>query len=99
MKQNTWKKWIGIAVAVVIVLVVAAGIAVFALRIDPAEAQQIALDTAGGGEVVAQEVSNEGLWNEYEYTIVNGDKWYNISINGFGFIEEMEQGTGQYSGR
>ena len=54
--------------------------AVMLLRVDPAEAQNIALSQTGGGEIVSQEVSSEGLWNEYSYTIVNGDTWYEIEI-------------------
>lgn len=49
-----------------------------------------------GGEIVSQEVSSEGLWNEYSYGIVNGDTWYDIEISGFGNVTEMESGTGQY---
>ena len=60
------------------------------------QAQQIALDAAGGGEIVSQEVSSEGLWNEYSYGIVNGDTWYDIEISGFGNVTEVESGTGQY---
>ena len=71
-------------------------IAVFALRIDAAEARQIALDTAGGGEVIGQETSSEGLWNEYSYEIVNGDTWYDIEVSGFGHITELESSTSQY---
>lgn len=49
------------------------------------------MNQTGGGEIVSQEISNEGLWNEYSYTIVNGDSWYDIEINGFGQITELEQ--------
>ena len=34
-------------------------------------------------EIVNQEVSSKGLWNEYQYTIVNGDYLYEIEIDGF----------------
>ena len=41
-------------------------IAVSVLRVDAAKAQEIALNQTGGGEIVSQEISNEGLWNEYK---------------------------------
>ena len=96
MKNMSVKKMAGIAVAAVVALVVIGVAAVLALRIDAAQAQQIALDTAGGGEVVSQEISSEGLWNEYSYVIVNGDSWYDIEISGFGNVTELESGTGTY---
>lgn len=96
MKNMSVKKIIGIIVGVVVALAVVGVAAVMLLRIDAAEAQQIALETAGGGEVRSQEISNEGLWNEYSFEIVNGDSWYDIEINGFGTVTEMETGTGPY---
>ena len=96
MKHLSVKKLVGIIVGAVVVLAVIALAAIFALRVDGTEARQIALDTAGGGEVISQEVSSEGLWNEYSYKIVNGDTWYDIEVSGFGHITELESGTGQY---
>ena len=96
MKNLSVKKLVGIAVGAVAALAVIALAASLVLRVDSAEARQIALDAAGGGEVVSQEVSREGLWNEYSYKIVNGDTWYDIEVSGFGHITEMESGTGQY---
>ena len=96
MKNLSVKKLVGIGVGAVALLSVFALVAIFALRVDSAEARQIALDAAGGGEVVSQETSSEGLWNEYSYQIVNGDTWYDIEISGFGNITELESGTGQY---
>ena len=96
MKHLSVKKLVGIIVGAVVVLAVIALAAIFALRVDGTEARQIALDTAGGGEVISQEVSSEGLWNEYSYKIVNGDPWYDIEVSGFGNVTEMESGTGQY---
>lgn len=96
MKNMSVKKIVGIVVGIIVALAVIAVAAVMLLRIDAAEAQQIAMETAGGGEVVSQEISREGLWNEYSYVVVNGDTWYDIEINGFGTITEMESGTGQY---
>ena len=96
MKHLSVKKLVGIAVGAVAALAVIALAASLALRVDGTEARQIALDTAGGGEVISQEVSSEGLWNEYSYKIVNGDTWYDIEVSGFGNVTEMESGTGQY---
>lgn len=98
MKNVSVKKLVGIVIAVAAALIVVAVVAIFALRVDSAEAQQIALNAAGGGEIVTQEVSSEGLWNEYSYGIVNGDTWYDIEVSGFGNITEMESGTGTYRG-
>lgn len=94
MKKLGIKGIIGIAVGVVIILLAGGFAAVMLLRVDPAEAQNIALSQTGGGEIVSQEVSSEGLWNEYSYTIVNGDTWYEIEIGGFGGIEGIESGSG-----
>lgn len=88
------KKMAGGIIAVIAAVIVIAVIAVLALRVDAAEAEQIALNQAGGGEIVESEVSREGLLNEYSYTVVNGDRWYQIEITGFGNIEEMESGQG-----
>ena len=98
MKNLSVKKIAAIVIGAAAALAAVALTAVFALRIDAAEARQIALDTAGGGEVIGQEISREGLWNEYSYVIVNGDTWYDIEISGFGSVEELESGTGQYRG-
>ena len=91
MKNMSVKK-----IVAMIVGAVAAVAAVLALRVDSAEAQQIALDTVGGGEIVSQEVSSEGLWNEYSYEIINGDTWYDIEISGFGSVTELESVSSQY---
>ena len=91
MKNMSVKKIVAMIVGAAAVLAVAAVAAVLALRVDSAEAQQIALDTVGGGEIVSQEVSSEGLWNEYSYEIINGDTWYDIEISGFGSAGERQQ--------
>ena len=96
MKNLSVKKLAGISAGAVAVLIIVAVVAIFALRVDSAEAQQIALNAAGGGEIVTQEVSSEGLWNEYSYEIVNGDTWYDIEVSGFGHITELESSTSQY---
>ena len=56
MKNMSVKKIVAMIVGAAAVLAVAAVAAVLALRVDSAEAQQIALDTVGGGEIVSQEV-------------------------------------------
>ena len=96
MKNVCVNNLVGIGAGAAAAQAVVALAAVFALRVDSAEARQIALDAAGGGEVVAQEVSSEGLWNEYSYEIVNGDTWYDIEVSGFGSVTEMESSTGLY---
>lgn len=96
MKNLSVKKLVGIGVGAAAALAVVALVAVFALRVDSAEARQIALDAAGGGEVISQEVSSEGLWNEYSYKIANGDTWYDIEVSGFGNITELESSTTLY---
>ena len=96
MKNLSVKKIAAIVIGAAAALAAVALDAVFALRIDAAEARQIALDTAGGGEVIGQEISSEGLWNEYSYVIVNGSTWYDIEVSGFGRVTELESGTGTY---
>lgn len=88
------KKGIGFAIVGIVVLVVILVSFVLMKKIDSQEAQNIALEQAGGGEIVAQEISKEFLWNEYSYTVQNGDKWYEIEIDGFGNIEGIDSGTG-----
>ena len=83
-------KWIGLFIAVIVIFV--AG--VMTLRVDSQEAQNIALEQAGGGKIVAQEIEKGFLLNEYSYTVQNGENWYQVDINGFGNVEEVESGTG-----
>lgn len=96
MEKTSAKKIALIVIAIIVVICIIAFIAIFNLRVDSAQAMEIALEKAGGGEVISEEISSEGLWNEYSYVITNGDKWYDIEISGFGNITEMESGTGQY---
>lgn len=95
MKQVSKKGIIGLATGLVVILIIGL-ILVLILRVDSQEAQKIAMEQVGGGEVVSEEISREGLWNEYSYVIVNGDRWYDIEIGGFGGVSEIETGTGQY---
>lgn len=94
MKKFSVAGIIGIVAGAVVVLAIIGFIAVVVLRVDATEAQSIALTQTGGGEIVSQEISNEGLWNEYSYTIVNGNNWYDIEISGFGQVTELEQSAG-----
>ena len=89
------KKFIGItAAAIVAVIIIAAG-AIFFLRATPSEARETALVQTGGGEIVSESISSEGLWNEYDFVIENGDTWYEIEVSGFGNVTERVSGTGQ----
>ena len=81
-----------LCVAVAVTALVFGGIFIF--RIDETKAEQIALETAGGGEIVKREVNSDGLIKEFTYVVKNGDTWYEIEIGGFGQVEEMESGTG-----
>ena len=83
-------KWIGLFVAVIVIFIAV----VMTQRIDSQEAQNIALEQAGGGKIVAQEIEKGLLLNEYSYTVQNGENWYQVDINGFGSVEEVESGTG-----
>jgi len=83
-------KWIGLFIAVIVIFVAV----VLIQRIDSQEAQNIALEQAGGGKIVAQEIDKGLLLNEYSYTVQNGENWYQVDINGFGNVEEVESGTG-----
>lgn len=88
------KKIVAIVAGAIVALVIVIIAAILLLRIDAAEAEQIALEYTGGGEIVEREISSEGLWKEYDYIIQNGDQWYDIEISGFGNIEGIESGTG-----
>lgn len=92
--SKTIKKIIIICVCVAVALTALSLGGILIFRIDETKAEQIALEKAGGGEIVAREVNNEGLLKEFSYVVKNGDNWYKIEIGGFGQIEEMESGTG-----
>ena len=91
--------FIGIAVIVVLAAVL---IGSLALRVDVTQARETALAAAGGGEVISQEIDQEGLWNEYSFDIMNGDMWYEVEINAFGSVtglESSQSGYGDYTHR
>ncbi len=87
-------KWIGLSIGGIAILIVIFVTVVLTQRIDSQEAQNIALEQAGGGKIVAQEIDKGLLLNEYSYTVQNGDNWYQVEINGFGNVEEIQSGTG-----
>ena len=95
MKKLSKKGIAGIVIGIIVVIAIIVIAIIMTMRIDSAEARSIALSQAGGGEVQSEEVSSEGLWNEYSYVIINGDKWYEIETGGFGGIGEVKSGTGQ----
>ena len=86
-----------IAGIVVVVVLVVALIASLALRVDVVEARETALAAAGGGEVVSQEIDQEGLWNDYSFDIMNGDTWYEVEVNAFGKVTGLESSQGGFS--
>ena len=94
MKKLSKRKWIGIAAGGGAALAVICLLGSAALQVDVSRARQIALEQAGGGEIVAEEVSREGLWKEYNYVVVNGDHWYDLELNGFGMVTELERSSG-----
>ena len=94
MKTISIKKLMIILIGAIAALCIIAFIAIMALRIDSFKASEIALQKTNGGQIVQEEIDNEGLWNEYKYTIVNSNMWYEIEISGFGNIKEMETSYG-----
>ena len=91
------KKVIGLIIGGALLLIIIVGAAgMMILGTNAQEARDIALNYSGGGEIVSQETENEGLLNEYKFTIVNGNNWYEIQIGGFGRIQEVETGSGPY---
>ena len=85
----------GIAVVVVLAAVL---IGSLALRADVVQAREAALAAVGGGEVIGQEIDQEGLWNEYSFDITNGDTWYEVEVNAFGRVISLESSRGGYGG-
>lgn len=98
MLKNMSKKVRTLVIAgiVVVVLLAAALVGSLALRVDAAQARETALSAAGGGEVVGQELDQEGLWNEYSFDILNGDTRYEVEINAFGKVTSLESSQGGY---
>ena len=56
-------KWIGLSIGGIVILIVIFVTVVLTQRIDSQEAQNIALEQAGGGKIVAQEI-DKGLFTE-----------------------------------
>ena len=91
MKRSI-RQWIGLSIGGIVLFTIIFVAVVLTQRIDSHEAQNIALERSGGGKIVASEISKDILWNEYSYTIQNGNQWYDIEVNGFGNVEEIESG-------
>ena len=83
----------GSAVLVVLVVVL---IGSLVLRVDVVKARETALAAAGGGEVVGQEIEQEGFWGEYSFDILNGDMWYEVEVNAFGQVTGLESSRNGY---
>ena len=99
MKKLTGKTRTLVIVGAAVVMVVVVGfIAALALRTDAAQAREIALAATGGGEIVSQEIDQEGLWSEYSFDILNGNTRYEVDINAFGKVTGLESSQGGYGG-
>ena len=96
MKNISIKKTIIILITIIPILLTILFIGIINLRINNIEAQNIALQKTGGGEIINEKIDIDGLLNDYSYTIRNGENWYNIEINSFGKITEFENGIGEY---
>ena len=59
------------------------------LRVDMDQAREIALSTAGGGDIVGQSVDREGFWNEYSFQISNNGTWYEVELDSFDQVTEL----------
>lgn len=79
-----------IAGIVILGVLAAAFLGSLLLRVDEAEAREIALSAVGGGQVIGQSVDREGLWNEYSFRISNNGTWYEVEVDGFGTVTELE---------
>lgn len=98
MWKNLSKKVRALMIAGIaaVVVLVAALVGSLVLRVDVTQARETALAAAGGGEVVGQEIDQEGLWNEYSFDIQNGDTWYEVEVNAFGRVTGLESSRSGY---
>ena len=60
------------------------------LRVSAERAREIALSATGGGQVMAQSIDREGFWNEYSFQISNNGAWYEVEVDSFGTVTELE---------
>lgn len=96
-KQFRGKKRIVLLVgAVVLGLALVGFLASLLLRVSVERAREIALSAAGGGQVMAQSVDREGFWSEYSFEISNNGVWYEVEVNSFGHVTELE--SSQFDG-
>lgn len=98
MWKNLSKKVRALILAGVAVVIMLAAVLIgsLALRVDVSKAREAALAAAGGGEIIGQEIDQEGLWNEYSFEIRNGDTWYEVDVNAFGRVTGLESSQGGY---
>lgn len=87
-----------LAGSAVLVVLVAVLIGSLVLRVDVVKARETALAAAGGGEVMGQEMEQEGFWREYSFDILNGDMWYEVEVNAFGQVTSLESSRSGYGG-
>ena len=94
MWKNLSGKVRALIIAGIAVVVILAAVLIVSLVLR--EAQETALAAAGGGEIVSQEIDQEGLWSEYSFDIVNGDTWYEVEVSAFGSVTGLESRQGGY---
>lgn len=97
-----WKKLSGKSRALILAGIAAAAVLAavligsLVLSVDVTKAREAALAAAGGGEVVGQEIDQEGLWKEYSFDILNGGTWYEVDVNAFGTVTSLESSQMEY---
>ena len=85
------KRILLIGVAAVLGVAILAAAASVLLQVDAERAREIARSAVGGGEIVGQSIDQEGLWREYSFQISNNGTWYEVELDGFGRITELDQ--------
>ena len=93
------KRALLIAGAVVLGIAVIVFLASLLLRVDVDHARELALSAAGGGEIVGQSVDREGFWNEYSFQISNNGAWYEVELDSFGRVTELESNWNHNGGQ
>ena len=85
------KRILLIGVAAVLGVAILAAVASVLLQVDAERAREIARSAAGGGEIVGQSIDQEGLWREYSFQILNNGTWYEVELDSFGRVTELDQ--------